>query len=160
MKEDLPHQLQQWGLYINEHCLHLCQYHNLDITDSFSQNNFVQTPFILSYVIYDYITFTAFTTFRRINSIMTGNEMEGLVPRKHIPNRECRPKIFQSKIFVYSIILFNQYYQASKLNIRFLYSSRTIGSKSNYILDNFSFSVEVPNVDFFKLTEVFNPLNF
>jgi hypothetical protein len=121
---------------------------------------FLQTQFILSCIAYDYITFTAFTTFRRINKIMTGNEMEDLVPRKHIPSRECGPEILQSKRLVYSIILFIQYYTALKMNAEFLCSYRTIGSRSDYILDNFSVHLEVPNVEFFKLTEVFKLLNF
>jgi hypothetical protein len=121
----------------------------------FTKQFFLQTQFILSYITYEYITFTAFTTFRRINKIMMGNEVEDLVPRKHISNRECRPKILQSKLLVYNSILFNQHYTASKFNAEFLYSYRTISSLSNCIFDNFSVHLEVPNVDFLKLTEVF-----
>jgi hypothetical protein len=121
----------------------------------FTKQFFLQTQFILFYITYEYITFTVFTTFRRINKIMMGNEVEDLVPRKHISNRECRPKILQSKLLVYSSILINQYYTASKLNSEFPYSYRTIGSWSHYIFDNFSVHLEVPIVNFFKLTEVF-----
>jgi len=39
---------------------------------------------------------------------MTGNEMEDLVPRKHIPSRDCTSKVLQNKLqFIVAFYLIN-----------------------------------------------------
>ena len=99
---------------------HVCT--KTELLQSASQKKKVQTQFIISYITYNYILFTAFTTFRRVKNIMTGTEIEDSVPKKHIPNRECRPKILKSELIFYNRFLFGKYYTESKLNSKVLYS--------------------------------------